>query len=231
MLFWIIFALCILATVVYTAKRGPKVEPSDLAFKCVACLMFIAVGLTAVMSNPVNLTYGLLVVFGSVLGLVGDVFIELKAMYPQNMKSHLNFGFAFFMLEHVVLVAATLITYPMKLMNFLICLIAPLVVFAVSKIAGKIMKLNMGEFEAISYIYGALASMTFSVGFMTLTTYGFALSQILFFIGGVLFFGSDMVLSMIFFADGKNTKFFTVANHILYFGAQISLATSLFFLK
>ncbi|MBQ8784161.1 MAG: hypothetical protein IJZ57_10385 [Clostridia bacterium] len=232
MLFWIILALSIVVTAVFTVKRGLNVKISDLAVKTAASCLFVAVGIAAIISNPaVNLTFGLMVVMGAVLGLLGDIFIELKWLQKDNSDTYLTFGFITFMVQHILLIAAVFITYPMTLVNALICFVAPIVVLIVSGLAVKITKMDMGKFKGLSNSYGAIASMTFSVGFMTMTTYGMELSQILFFAGGVSFFVSDLVLSQIFFTEKGCNRAFVVLNHITYYGAQILIAASLFFMK
>ena len=49
--------------------------------------------------------------------------------------------------------------------------------------------------------------------------------------GGISFFASDLILSQIFFVKGKCTRLRVVLNHITYYGAQILIASSLFFMK
>ncbi len=232
MLFWIVLAISIVVTAIFTVKRGTTVKISDLAIKIAASSLFVAVGFAAIISNPdVNLTYGLMVVMGGVFGILGDIFIELKWIDKEKGDAFFTFGFVTFMIQHVLLVAAVFIHYPMTWLNALVCFVAPVVVLIVSGFAAKITKMDMGKFKVIANAYGALASMTFSVGFMTMTTYGMELSQILFFAGGVLFFVSDLVLSQIFFTKNGCTRLFVVLNHITYYGAQILIASSLFFLK
>ncbi|MBQ8227714.1 MAG: hypothetical protein IJZ88_01740 [Clostridia bacterium] len=232
MIFWIALALCVVVTAVFTAKRGLKVGVADLALKTVTSCLFVAVGIAAMIANPdAVLSYGLMVIAGGVFGLLGDIFIELKWIQPQNSNTFLTFGFVTFMVQHVLLVAAVFIHYPMTLVNALVSLTAPLAVLLLSSVAVKITKMDMGKFKVLSNSYGALASMTFSVGFMTMTNYGMELSQILFFAGAVSFFVSDLVLSQIFFTEKGCNRLFVVLNHITYYGAQILIASSLFFMK
>ena len=230
MIFWTVFALCVAVTVFFTIRRTVKVNYSDLAIKVATSSLFVATGVAAIISNPaVNLTYGLMIVLGGVFGILGDVFIELKWIQKENSDTFLMFGFVTFMLQHVLLVANIFIHYPMTLVNALVCFTAPVAVLVFSSLAVKITKMDMGKFKTITNTYVALASMTFSVGFMTMTNHGMELSQILFFVGGVLFFVSDLVLSQIFFTKNGCTRLFVVLNHITYYGAQILIAASLFF--
>ncbi len=232
MLFWIVFALCIAVTAFFTIKRTVNVKYSDLAVKICASSLFVATAIAAIISNPdVNLTFALMVVMGGVFGVLGDVFIELKWLQKEGNDTFFNLGFVTFMIQHVILVAAVFITYPMSLVNALICFTAPIAVIIFSAVFTKIFKMEMGKFKVIANAYGALASMTFSVGFMTMMNYGMELSQILFFAGGISFFASDLILSQIFFVKGKCTRLRVILNHITYYGAQILIASSLFFMK
>ncbi len=232
MIFWIVFALCIAVTVFFTIRRTTKVNYSDLAIKVAASSLFVATGIAAIISNPdVNLNFALMVVMGGVLGVLGDVFIELKWLQKEGNDTFFNLGFVTFMIQHVILVAAVFIHYPMSLVNALICFTAPVVVLIASVGLTKVFRMEMGKFKVIANAYGALASMTFSVGFMTMQNYGMELSQILFFAGGLSFFASDLILSQIFFVKGKCTRLRVILNHITYYGAQILIASSLFFMK
>lgn len=232
MIFWIVFALCIAVTVFFTIKRTEKVKYSDLAVKVFTSALFVATAIAAVISNPdINLTFALMVVMGGVFGVCGDIFIELKWLQKEGNDTFFNLGFVTFMIQHVILVAAVFIHYPMTLVNALICFTAPVVVLIASVGLTKVFKMEMGKFKVIANAYGALASMTFSVAFMTMNNYGMETSQILFFVGGILFFVSDLILSQIFFVKGKCTRLRVVLNHITYYGAQILIASSLFFIR
>ncbi len=232
MIFKIVFALCLAVTVFFTIRRGVKVNYSDLAIKVLTSSLFVATGISAIISNPnVNLTFALMIVMGGVFGILGDVFIELKWIQKENSDTFLTFGFVTFMIQHVIMVAAVFVHYPMSLVNALICFTAPLVVLLFSGFAAKLTKMEMGKFKVIANAYGALASMTFSVGFMTMQNYGMEISQILFFAGGLSFFASDLVLSQIFFVKGKCNRVRVIINHVTYYGGQILIAASLFFMK
>ena len=232
MIFWIVFALCIAVTVFFTIRRTTKVNYSDLAIKVATSSLFVATAVAAVIANPqVNLTFALMVIMGGLFGVLGDVFIELKWIQEEGKDTLFNFGFVTFMIQHVILVSAVFIHYPMTLVNALIVFTAPVVVLIASVGLTKVFKMEMGKFKVIANAYGALASMTFSVAFMTMNNYGMETSQILFFAGGILFFASDLILSQIFFVKGKCTRLRVVLNHITYYGAQILIASSLFFMK
>ena len=50
-------------------------------------------------------------------------------------------------------------------------------------------------------------------------------------VGGVLFTLSDAVLSGMYFAENKNTKFNIFLNHILYYAAQFTMAATILCIK
>lgn len=232
MIFRIVFSLCIAVTVFFTIRRTTNVRYSDLAIKVITSSLFVATAIAAIISNPeVNLTFALMVVMGGVFGVCGDIFIELKWLQKEGNDTFFNLGFVTFMIQHVILVTAIFIHYPMTIVNALIAFTAPVVVLVASVGLTKVFKMEMGKFKVIANAYGALASMTFSAAFMTMNNYGMEKSQIIFFVGGVLFFVSDLILSQIFFVKGKCNRIRVVLNHITYYGAQILIASSLFFMK
>lgn len=232
MVFNVVFVLCLAVTLFFTARRSVKVNYSDLAIKVLASSLFVATGVAATIANPdVNRTFALMIIMAGVFGVLGDVFIELKWIQKDNSDIFLTFGFVTFMVQHIIAVAAVFICYPMNLKNALICFTAPLTVFVLSGVLCKIMKMEMGKFKVIANAYGALASMTFSVGFMTMLNYGMETWQIMFFAGGLSFFASDLELSQIFFVKGKCNRVRIIINHVTYYGGQILIAASLFFMK
>ncbi len=229
-LFCSFLGLSVLLILIFTVKRGLNVKFSDLAIKILASASFVALGLVSAYLRGLT-GFGVMVLFSLLFGVLGDIFIELKWLQKDNADKYLGFGFATFIIQHLILVAAVFIKYPMSLLNAAVCFTAPLVVLLMSGIATKITKMDMGKFKHVSNAYGALASMTFSVAFMAMTNNGMEMSQILFFAGGVSFFVSDLILSQIFFTEKGCNRFFVILNHITYYAAQVLIAGSLYFIK
>lgn len=231
MSFCVVLILAFIVSSVYVFKRGTKPGVTDLILKIAASVMFVAVGVSAVANNPADLGYGLLIVFGAVFGLIGDAFIELKWVYSKDMKIHLNCGFIFFMLQHICIIFGVVCCAPISLFSVsgVLCILIPLSILGITVLGKKKVGLDFGEFKVISYVYTVVAATTCCVSCVSMLN-GFELSQIILFVGAVLFLMSDMVLSLIFFTKDNNKKSLTVVNHALYYLAQLCIASSLYFL-
>ena len=74
--------------------------------KATASFFFLLTALCAAAANPGHGVYAVLIVFGLVLGLSGDIWLDLKWIYEKDMEKFLNAGFIAFMIGHVSYYAA-----------------------------------------------------------------------------------------------------------------------------
>ncbi len=97
-LYWVLLAIGIVMNRVYIlflrVKRG---RISALYAKAAASLCFISTAFAATSANRDNLQFGLWVAFGLILGMVGDIWLDLKWIYLQDKDSYLYSGFISFL--------------------------------------------------------------------------------------------------------------------------------------
>ena len=94
-MFTLIFGLiiCVLATSIFISVRVNKGELAGVFSKTVASFCFIAFALL-LLAQKVNLNtysiYGVVcLVLGLVLGLIGDILLDLKVVYPFHKDKYL----------------------------------------------------------------------------------------------------------------------------------------------
>ena len=195
-----------------------------MLIKSIVSVLFIAVAVSAGSQTVL----AKLVIIGLVFGLLGDIWLDFKYVFPSQGELFTYAGFAVFGIGHILYVTGLLSYYGSE--RFLVASFA-LAALSAGLVAAleKPMKLVYGKMKPIVVIYGFLLfSTVFVSGGLLLIHGGKAL--MLFFIGGVLFALSDLVLSGTYFGVGKERPVDIASNYILYYAGQFLIALSLAFL-
>ena len=212
--------------------RVKKTDVKSLMFKAITSVMFILTGVFLTIGKPS--LYSGFIVAGLVCGILGDIWLDMKFMYRQDEKFLTNAGFISFACGHFFYTAAIILgsTPSFKAISLLpslgIAVIAALAVY----FGEKIMKLKYGSYKIISTLYGALLFFVTVFGLFACIFSGFSQNKHLFvfFIGGVLFVISDLILSGTYFGEGKNRPVDIITNHVAYYLAQFVIASSILFM-
>ena len=92
----------------------------------------------------------------------------------------------------------------------------------------KPMKMDYGRFRptclAYAFVLMTVASSSIAAAAATGRAVWIVMST-----GSVLFLLSDLMLSATYFAQGKNTSAYVIANHALYYAAQFVIASSILY--
>ena len=173
---------------------------------------------------------------GLVMGLLGDIWLDLKFCYEKDSDFYTKMGFLAFGIGHVFYVAAVVLGAkgagfkPIAILPACgVALLAAAVVF----FGEKPMKLKYGDYKVISTVYGAVLFFMAAFAFFVALFGGIKenVHLVVMAIGGVLFVLSDLILSGTYFGEGKNRPVDIVTNHVLYYAAQFVIAASVLFLK
>ena len=231
--------LCIIFTSVgallvtlFLCEKNRQYSVKATLLKTRSSLFFIATCSVGLYMHEQN-RLSLFIMLGLLLGLLGDIWLDLKYVFREKDKVFTYAGFIAFAFGHVLYLSG-LISYYYQGQNVLY-LILP---FVGGILGGfltialeKPMKLHYGNMKLISLIY---ASILFSMVFMTLSfciMYQFQVTNlILFFIGGVLFLASDLILSGTYFGEGKERPVDIITNTVTYYSAQYIIAFSVLFI-
>lgn len=229
MLFYICLALGIISLVMFLAQRKPEVSLKVLLFKTVTSVLFILTAFAAFYSNE-NCPKPMALLFfaGAVCGLLGDIWLDQKYLFPKEEHGLLYSGFISFLIGHLFFIAGMFITYGVSKLAIICGVIGALIAPLSCMFTEKVFKADFGKDKLITEIYTAVLILTTGISLGIAIENNFDTSSLVRFIGFALFVASDAVLAKIYFCKGQNTRANVVINHALYYLAQFSLATSLF---
>ena len=230
-MYWALLIVGILATAVFLVLRVQRGGIAALYAKAVASLCFIATAIAATNENRLFLDFGSWMTFGLVFGLLGDVWLDLKWIYLQDKDSYLYSGFIFFLLGHVCFVTAVFKVGPYTPASLIVAFAAALVIAFVAILLEKLLKMHYGKFKWIVFLYSFMLALTMTMSMTLAVITGFEKMWTVMSVGGLLFLLSDLVLSGMYFGEGKNTSFNVILNHTLYYAAQFIMAATVLFAK
>lgn len=221
--------LAVVFAAIFTVRRSVKTDAVSLLLKAVASLCFILLGFAGKMFGSSTSAVTLFILAGLVCGLVGDIFLDLKFVYPQDETIHTFSGFGAFILGHLFYMLYLFLFMNVQTTLLLISIgvgiLAGILIYATP----KLMKLDYGKYRLISSCYAALLVFVTVYALLLEIAGGHSLSRLLFGIGLVLFLISDLILSQIYFGANKNTTLNKALNHATYYAGQILIAMSVFF--
>ncbi|MDO4815014.1 MAG: lysoplasmalogenase family protein [Bacillota bacterium] len=226
-----ILALGIVILFFYVKEKIKAYSIKSLILKAAVSCCFMGIAAAAAMdcTKPV---FAFCTIMGLLLGLLGDIWLDLKFVHPEADAPYTFAGFWSFAIGHALFITGLLATYAdfSKPLYFIIPVVVATVVGIGNVYAGPIMKLDYGKFANITKFYGSiLFSMTLIAGSLALMN-GFGVKTLnLMFIGGVSFIISDLVLSGTYFGKGHEKPIDFILNYVFYYGAQFIIAFSILF--
>ena len=230
-LFFAAILLGCVSLVMFLKSRVKAATPGAALWKTVTSVFFILTALVGTLSasRAEDFRFGALIMVGLTLGMIGDITLDLKFVYPQDQRQWTYAGFISFMIGHFFYIGSMFYMFrgpEMSPLYIVIPLIIALVV-AIAVVAGeKLLKLQYGEYKAITGVYGfVLVSTTAFAGSFSIFTH-FAAVPVVMFVGGVFFLISDLILSGTYFGQGKNRPIDVITNHVTYYIAQYLFAAS-----
>ena len=230
MLFYACLVLWMVSLVMFLIQRKPLVSLRVLFFKTVASSFVFFTALTAYYENRISCDLELALLFfaGCVSGLLGDIWLDAKYIFPSEKNGLLKAGFISFLIGHIFYSFAMFITYGVSKLTIICGIIGVLFGPLSCWVTEKTMKVNFGKSKLISMVYTSVLTFTTGVAVAIAIENSFQLFSVLRVVGMILFVASDGVLAQIYFSDNKNTRANVVINHALYYVAQILMASSLF---
>lgn len=227
---------CVLIWYIREKLRAYSVKA--LLLKAAVSTLFVAVGFcgwyTATRLRGMAAPMGALTVLGLVLGLQGDVWLDLKYVFPEKNAPFTYAGFAAFGVGHVLFLTGLLTQF--YLPGNLWRLLVPFVLGGLLSLANlaleRPMKLHYGRMKPVCLVYGFLLFSTVLTAGSLALLHGWQEQTLnLFFLGAILFALSDLVLSGTYFGKGRERPRDLIANYVLYYGGQFLIAFSLLFLS
>ncbi|MCD8396156.1 MAG: lysoplasmalogenase [Lachnospiraceae bacterium] len=220
----LVVGLVYLVLMIITRLHGPSWQATVL--KSFTSFFFLTTLGVAALTEGRHFQFALFVGGGLLLGLMGDIWLELKGLYPEDSEAWTMMGFLMFLVGHFFYLAAAASVAGFRTEAFVAGIISALTALAFIYLGEKPMHFQYGKFKAISSVYGAL------LFFMAAYTVACAillqnLGLLVMGIGGVLFLLSSLVLSIIYFREEKKEESaLLVINYVLYYVGQYLIASS-----
>ena len=217
------FAVLMAITYIYVElKRSPL---RAFMSKALASLSFVMLGVFAA-SDHLNMSIAPYVIIGLVLGLIGDLVLALRPLRNSSEdKTLIVYGICFFGLGHIFYLLGLSELGAISMISILIGLLMMILIIFMS----YILKFEMGKAKIPSYLYAFLIFMMIGQSIIFMMNGQTETFYILFTLGAILFGLSDLILAPIYYKQNK-TKIMIALNLITYYGAQILIAYSLFYL-
>ena len=236
MLYPLLLACGALLLFVYIREKIRAYSVKAVLLKSLVSALFIMVGVYGAWRSAAKGAVSPLapfVVLGLVFGLLGDIWLDLKYVFPEKDEPFTYAGFCVFGVGHILYITGMLLGfYPA---GRPLAVIAPLLLGAVlsagNALLEKPMKLHFGKFKGVVIAYGVLLfSMVLIAGSLALA-HGWRETPLnLLFAGGVSFALSDLILSGTYFGVGRERPIDLVLNYITYYAGQFLIASALVFL-
>lgn len=229
----LLFGAVLLALYIREKIRAYSVKA--VLLKALVSTLFIAVGVYGSFlcaAKGVVTPLCPFVVLGLVCGLLGDIWLDLKYVFPEKDEPFTYAGFGVFGAGHLLFIAGMLLSYypAGRPMVVILPVLLALALSVGNALMEKPMKLRYGKLRGVVIAYGVLLfSMVLIAGSLALAHGRRETPLNLLFIGGVFFALSDLILSGTYFGVGKERPVDLALNYLTYYPAQFLIASALVF--
>ncbi len=231
---YVALTLGLCAVILFNIKRRPSVPVETVTIKGIASFLFILTGLIAMAENPALPKYmGAFTIAGACLGLIGDIVLDLKFVYPDDGDKYLKIGFLSFLFGHLFYSASLISAYGLNKTNIIFAVGGFLLHLLFVLVSDKILKIDFGKFKGITAVYIGIVGATLGLS-VSISMTEHAVNTRMFVVAMIAFLVSDFLLSGTYFGleekDRKNQVAITL-NHSIYYIAQYLIVLSLAFYK
>lgn len=221
-----------IALVFYLIEKCKSYSVKSVLIKSVVSLLFIGTAIAATFQNQGHILNAFIIV-GLIMGLLGDIFLDFKYVYPKDSKLYTYAGFIVFAIGHILAIIGMLLEFYSKgnMLFFLIPVGGAIIFVIINLLTEKPLKHDFKDYRLIVCIYAFILAMNpLTTLMLCIYTSWSVTTLVMLFIGGVLFAISDLVLSGTYFGEGHEKPIDFILNYLTYYGAQFLIAFSLLFL-
>ena len=230
---FVLLGLGIIFLVLFLIDKCHKYSVRETAIKSFTSVCFIGVACVSwyeAISNGANNNFGIFIILGLLLGLLGDIWLDLKYVFKEEDSSFTKLGFLVFGIGHIIYMSGIITNfyYGNNLLYLLLPVVSASLITCCVVILEKPMKVKYGPLKPIVLAYSFLLFLFMSLSLSFAIMYKFnnwTLNMIA--IGSILFSVSDLILSGTYFGVGKERPIDITVNSVLYYVAQFLIAFSL----
>lgn len=241
---YVSIALGIAALIPFLVKCRKQRSVIGVFNKNIVSIFFIATAFFGVM-RAINagdmsvVKYGVIIMFGMAFGILGDIYLDQKWVYPEDNDKYLYAGFIVFLIGHIFYMCSIFIKLSeykaLKPTYFISTAVIAAVIAIGNLILEKPTKQHYGKFKTILVLYAFFVAGTLgaslTAAFVTKGTDAF-IPFVVYAVGAVFFLLSDVILSPMYFGDGsKNTPANFIINHVTYYLGQYLFALTIVLFK
>ena len=218
----LLLVLAIATAILFSILRVTHGGMVSLMTKTLASFCFVLLGVVVVFEYPLG-KIGMFVILGLVCGMIGDILLDLKSVDHSREDAYLNFGMLAFGIGHIFYVLfMSFLSGKNVLVEALIAgAFAIVFTLAVVFFSKQLLGLKLGKFVVQAGSYACILSFAAALAVALSFTVSFLWPLA---IALVAFWLSDIVLSIMYFGGKSESKFLSILNHVLYYGAQIAIA-------
>lgn len=200
--------------------------------KTTASMLFVVLGAYGLYKTNLK-AFSLFTVIGLSLGMLGDIFLDLKYVFKEKDFEFTLAGFIVFGLGHICYTTGLLLEFytNQNVLYIIIPLVLAVLMGPGSLLMEKTLKLNYGKLRWAAFCYAiAIFGFLFS-GFSVWMMMGFKNTGLMMaFVGIIAFVTSDMILNFTYFGKDHEKPFDIISNTITYYGAQYVIALAILFM-
>ncbi len=223
---YILLSVASILAILYIYVELTRKPLEAFAYKALASVSFVGLAVFVAMDKVILPSLYGWFLLGLVLGLIGDLVLALRPLNdPKEDKTIINYGITAFGLGHVMYLFGTILESEFYLLSLVIGIVMAGIIISGS----YVLKFQMGKSRIPSYLYAFLIFFMIGQTIMMVSIHGLQPGYLILMIGAILFGISDLILAPIYF-QGMNRKVLIAANLLTYYGAQILIALSLFFI-
>lgn len=229
-----VLAVGLIISFYFCYERRKGFSSDLLILKTISSLGFLLFGFVAIaltFKNGNYSFYGPCILFGGILGLCGDIFLDLKGVHEEFKDKYMMVGFVSFFICHIFYNLAIYKFNGFSLKWIILCIIISLIVAAINISLDKKLQLEYGKYKFIVFAYSSILILTTVSAIFSMILNGYSAARLLMLIGGVMFILSDVILSYTFFKKNCDGESWYIINHLTYYIAQYAIMSSIIFVK
>ena len=139
----------------YIISKCQKYDLKELFLKIAVSTLFVVLALVATYKSEKFTIFNVLVISGLVLGLLGDIFLDLKYVDKERTRGYTIAGFIVFGAGHLLFITALIINYlnDAGVLFIILPIIIAIALAGATILLEKPLKLKYGEYKIISFCY------------------------------------------------------------------------------